>query len=493
LQVFGAASADRITVEAKAKLHFDLALLTAGSGEGALPLLLGWRLIELPNVPIVKLRYDALAELEAQGITVRAAKDAHYEIGSSRNKSDRPPRSCTRATDPAMLANLLQRAPLWIAAVILLPILAGASTAPGPRAEEPSVSSAFAALVEARREKLDARARGRAGRAREPAAHVGARWIEALAVPGTPDDTARAALDVLSRAGAARDAAIALLFLRAGLEGDVEDTIRSMAARDPRTLAVLDGLVQELSVEARTVLVRAVERVATRRRDLAGALRRASARRARRSARAAGTPRAGPGQPPADGVYSVVRDVLAGSDSESLRAAIVASGRMEDADAIPHLIAILRTGAMGASTDAVWSLERITGLRLGREVQRWDTWYAREQDWWREESSTTFSALDHGKPGGARHGAARDRQAPRLAPQARRRGRAVAAGSRPGGGPARGPDPAGIELALRRRGLAQALERPEPAVVREAWRTLRSTTRKDLPSEPAAWRALFPE
>jgi hypothetical protein len=188
-----------------------------------------------------------------------------------------------------------------------------------------------------------------------------------------------------------------------------------------------------------------------------------------------------------------VRDVLAGADSESLRAAIVASGRMEDADAIPHLIAILRTGSTGPGTDAVWSLERITGLRLGREVQRWDAWYAREQDWWREESSAAFAALDGGsraervtallaigKLQGWRH-----KLAAEVAPSLQ------------------DPDPEVARLAaqvLRNLGsryvgaaLVRALERPESAVVREVWRALRSTTRKDLPSDPAAWRVLFPE
>ncbi len=81
MQVFGAASANRLTVQSNAKLHFDLALLIAGSEEGSLPSLLGWRLIELPDVAIVKLRYDALAELEKAGVDVKHAKNAHFEVG----------------------------------------------------------------------------------------------------------------------------------------------------------------------------------------------------------------------------------------------------------------------------------------------------------------------------------------------------------------------------------------------------------------------------
>jgi len=82
LEVFGAASANRLTVQASAKLHFDLALLIAGSDEESLPKFLGWRLVELPDVPVVKLRYDALNELEAAGVDVKPSKDAHFDIGA---------------------------------------------------------------------------------------------------------------------------------------------------------------------------------------------------------------------------------------------------------------------------------------------------------------------------------------------------------------------------------------------------------------------------
>ncbi len=392
-----------------------------------------------------------------------------------------------------MLATILRRARLGLVAVILLPMMASATAAPQPRPDQQSAAAAFQALVEARR---DGSTRGREAALAELvtlSAQERRDLIERLAVPGTPDGIARAALDVLGRAGTPRDPAIALRFLRAGLEVEVEDTIASIATRDPRTLNVLDEILRDLPTEARAILVRAVERVGTpaaagwlgRCIERASDVRGEALARLGRLAQELGKP------PPAD-VYTAVRNVLAGADSESLRAAIIAAGRLEDADAIPHLIAILRTGAPGSRADAKWSLGLITGLRLGDQIVRWDAWYATEQEWWREESESAFTALDSGDRAervtallaiGKLH-AWRHKLASEVAPALQ------------------DPDPEVARLAAQVLGrmnsryvgaaLARAMERPEAEVVHEAWRTLRSTTRKDLPSDPAAWRALFP-
>ncbi|MBL8860785.1 MAG: hypothetical protein JNK02_02140 [Planctomycetes bacterium] len=81
LQVFGAVGAKYLLVKAGAKLHFDTSLLEASEEEGALPRLVGWRLVELPNVPVVKLRYDALRSLLQQGVDVKLGSTAHFDIG----------------------------------------------------------------------------------------------------------------------------------------------------------------------------------------------------------------------------------------------------------------------------------------------------------------------------------------------------------------------------------------------------------------------------
>ena len=62
-------------------MHFDSSLLQAGSDEDTLPTLVGWRLVELPSVGIVKLRYDALSELLKSGVNVVSGAAAHFNIG----------------------------------------------------------------------------------------------------------------------------------------------------------------------------------------------------------------------------------------------------------------------------------------------------------------------------------------------------------------------------------------------------------------------------
>jgi len=81
LQVFGAASAKRLTIKSGAKMHFDVSLLEAGENETGLPRLMGWRLVELPNVPVVKLRYDALRNLIDAGLAPVKSATAHFDIG----------------------------------------------------------------------------------------------------------------------------------------------------------------------------------------------------------------------------------------------------------------------------------------------------------------------------------------------------------------------------------------------------------------------------
>ena len=80
-EVFGAVAASQLTVEAGAKLHFDTSLLTAGGGDPGKPRMLGWRLVELPNVPMVRLRYDALKSLVDAGVRPIRSARAHLDVG----------------------------------------------------------------------------------------------------------------------------------------------------------------------------------------------------------------------------------------------------------------------------------------------------------------------------------------------------------------------------------------------------------------------------
>lgn len=81
IQVYGAASAKQLTIAAGAKMHFDTSLLRGVENESGLPRMLGWRLVELPNAPVVKLRHDALKELLKLGKILKKGSKAHFDIG----------------------------------------------------------------------------------------------------------------------------------------------------------------------------------------------------------------------------------------------------------------------------------------------------------------------------------------------------------------------------------------------------------------------------
>ncbi len=81
LELFGAVAAKQLTIGNGAKLHFDRALCAPQNGDGALPQMLCWRLVELPDVPLVQMRLDPLSVMELNGITPTVSKDAHYDNG----------------------------------------------------------------------------------------------------------------------------------------------------------------------------------------------------------------------------------------------------------------------------------------------------------------------------------------------------------------------------------------------------------------------------
>lgn len=81
LQVFGAASARNLTIKNGARVHFDTSMMQAGSDEETLPTFVGWKLVELPSVGVVKLRYDALSELLRNGVNVVNSSVAHFSLG----------------------------------------------------------------------------------------------------------------------------------------------------------------------------------------------------------------------------------------------------------------------------------------------------------------------------------------------------------------------------------------------------------------------------
>lgn len=81
LELCGAVTAKTLTIKAGGKLHFDTALSSSSDEANGPPKLLGWHIVETPNVPAVSLRFDALSEIKKLGLIPKLAKDAHFEIG----------------------------------------------------------------------------------------------------------------------------------------------------------------------------------------------------------------------------------------------------------------------------------------------------------------------------------------------------------------------------------------------------------------------------
>lgn len=80
LQVFGALGAKSISIEASAKVHFDRALKDLARGDESDPSLIAWRIVELPNTPLVTLRLDPVAVLKAQGVVTPAPNAAQETL-----------------------------------------------------------------------------------------------------------------------------------------------------------------------------------------------------------------------------------------------------------------------------------------------------------------------------------------------------------------------------------------------------------------------------
>lgn len=84
LEYFGSLAARNVSIEANAKVHFDVALETVAGGPLSIPKLAAWRMIDLPDEPIVRQRVDPILWLKARGVTPpksdQAYKDEWLEI-----------------------------------------------------------------------------------------------------------------------------------------------------------------------------------------------------------------------------------------------------------------------------------------------------------------------------------------------------------------------------------------------------------------------------
>lgn len=80
LRVMGAIAARHVTFEPNSHFSFDKALESTGAGIDALPRILTWRIDDLPDIPLVKVRIDPLATLSLAGITPKRSNRAHREF-----------------------------------------------------------------------------------------------------------------------------------------------------------------------------------------------------------------------------------------------------------------------------------------------------------------------------------------------------------------------------------------------------------------------------
>lgn len=375
-------------------------------------------------------------------------------------------------------------------AVLSLCVAAEARGEPDLGAESRTASAAFDVLIEARRAESSAEAESALialGAFPRADLHT---ILERAAAPGAADDAAEAALAVLERFGHADDLLFAGALHRPSADVALEQAVLGVVRRDERALAVLEGASRAVTQAVRIAFVRAVEQLETL--DAASWIARCAQRapdvRAEAIARLGRLSESLP-HPAPDEALDLVHSVLGGIPTDGLRDAIIAAGRMEDGEAIPYLIALLGEDDSGLRSDAAWSLQRITGLRLRERKERWEQWYADELAWWRDRSEYVFSDLDTLDRAtltkalleiSARQ-SSRDRLALRVMPLLQ--------------SPA--PDVAKLAaqtLRILRSKVAcveliRALERPEPEIGLEAWRALRAITRKDIPRDVDAWRS----
>jgi len=381
----------------------------------------------------------------------------------------------------------------WIALAILAlgPSAPAVPSFGGPKVDTRTPATAFAEFAASRSAgRSDAAAEALASLASFPHTLVRA-ILEAAAAPDRGADEALAALAVLEHLGGARDLALAPLLWRAGAEPELERAVLAIARRDAGSLSVLEGLARAVPAEVRLTFVRAVEGLGSLAAVswMARCAERMPDVRPETLARIGRLAQALPHPAPEDAL-EFVRGVIAGFGSDALRDAVIAAGRMEDGESIPHLIALLAEEDVGLRADAAWSLERISGLQLRDRADRWAAWFEVELEWWRERSDSAFYELESAdraertcallEIGGRRM--SRDRLSLRVAPLLQ------------------DPDPTVAQLAaqtlrsLRSKvacaPLVLALERPELEVGLESWRALRAITGKDLPRDVEVWRAM---
>ncbi len=104
---------------------------------------------------------------------------------------------------------------------------------------------------------------------------------------------------------------------------------------------------------------------------------------------------------PADpDLLAVLREQLAREDHPAAQELLLLAGRLEDDESVPLLIKRLGGSRAELRANALWSLQRITGLGLGPDVQAWSLWFQEELSWWKDRAPAVLQLL-HGDDAGA--------------------------------------------------------------------------------------------
>lgn len=79
-EIFGAVAAESLELAEGARLHFDEALAAVNPGTGGDLVVTAWRVVELPDVPLVNERKDPVQALLVKGIVAPLASNAHESV-----------------------------------------------------------------------------------------------------------------------------------------------------------------------------------------------------------------------------------------------------------------------------------------------------------------------------------------------------------------------------------------------------------------------------
>ena len=232
---------------------------------------------------------------------------------------------------------------------------------------------------------------------------------------GTPLEKQRG-LDALSRVGAVGDLALALELAGAYprcADSRVSDVSRAdlraaatrVLARNVKELAGIERILEICPAEFMTPLIDAIASSASREGlvALAGLLDDGDPA-AGKLLVAIGRMARGLPAPHDPRVSAAVRWILERDGAHGFREAVLCAGALDDELAVEPLIGLLEHENPGVRLDALWSLERITGTKLGPRKERWTNWWREQELWWDNHARARLEDL--GSRDGAVRGAA---------------------------------------------------------------------------------------